>query len=61
MKKAVYKQKELENSRKSLKAEEEALKRSQRVKTRSEINKQIVSENLRDIKYLQNTEIKDHF
>ena len=54
MKKAVYKQKELENSKKSLKAEEEALKRSQRVKTRSEINKQIVSENLRDIKYISN-------
>lgn len=37
------------------------MRKSQKIRTRSEINKQIVEENRRDIKYMQSAEIKSHF
>lgn len=54
MRRALLREREKENSRKSLRAEEEALKKSQRARTRSQINKQIVDENRKDLRYLHN-------
>jgi hypothetical protein len=61
LKRDVYREREAENSRKSLRAEEEALKKAQRARTRSQINRQIVEENRKDLRFMHNTEIKDHF
>lgn len=54
MRRALLREREKDNSRKSLKAEEEALKKSQRARVRSQINKQIVDENRKDIRFMHN-------